>query len=214
MSMWIPVVQRTLVELKQMAQATSSVTAQDQSTIMVADREPFYDTVTAVTGAAQILTFNFQNNSDKAISNSQGGNGAPFGTNNFFVPNFMGVDFLSTITTAAAPAGLLQDISQILTVGQAYAQVTLGQVAKPEVPLTFLHSSGGAMGGATGTLAASNTVQWGQNGPPDSGYCMGNSYIFSNFQNLKVQIFIKAVTLNASVPLRVWFDGDWHKPIS
>ena len=210
MSQFVPVQNRTPEQLIAMSQpGNSSING---------IRMPFYDTQLFTSGSSGAqLTFFQAINADKTMSNVKG-NGGTMPNNYYFEPLTMCMDVLADASLAGASTevGILDDIQKLLYVGRGIAIISLGPLTFPEIPLSFLHSSGGAVGSLAGTWTAPNAVQVGNNGQQDGGYCMANSFIISPMVPFKVvlQFSSTVVTLNSgNVNLRISFDGNWYQPV-
>ena len=129
----------------------------------------------------------------------------------------MGVDVLGRASLAAASTqvGILDDIAQLVMSGRGFAEVKVGNFPLPEIPISFLHGSGGPFGGIGATLTAPNAVQFGTNGVQDGGFDIRGSYVLTSDTPLTVRLnWPAALTLNSTpLNLRFWILGDWQTPL-
>lgn len=204
---FVPVIPRSVVDLERMSKPGSAK--------MRAFRAPLYDTQLYTSNSTIELAFFGSINADKSMSNLKG-NGGTIPAGVYFEPLFMGVDILADASLAAASdeTGLLDDIAKLIFTQRGFARITLGDVTLPEIPISFLHSSGGVVGQLAATLTAPNAIQVGHNGVQDGGYCIANSFVLSPGQPISVTLKWAAVAVlkSGNTNIRVWFDGNHHLP--
>lgn len=209
-SVFVPVTPRTPDDLAAIA---SPGNAQ-----LSATREPLYDTQTYVSGTTLSLTYFQAINNDRSMSNMKG-NGGAMPNNMYFEPIWINFDVLArpSVSGTATAVGVLDDIQQLVMSGRGFAKITIGQTTYPEIPLSYLHGSGGAFGATSGTNTAPSTFQVGTNGVQDSGYCVYGSYVLTPMLPFSVTVTWPApLTLVSAAPvnLRFSFDGNWYLPVS
>lgn len=212
-----PALASVLIPVQAFSRAQLNVQASPSGADMQAFRAPIYDTQTFVSGTTTQLNFFGAINADKTLSNVKG-NGGIMPNNFYHRPLWICLDVLAdaSIAGASTELGILDDIQKLLFIGRGTATITLGSVAYPPIPLSFLHGSGGAIGVIASTFTAPNSAQVGNNGIQDSGYSIANSFILSPSLPFAVQLnWAATVTLNAgNTPLRFSLDGDWQLPTS
>lgn len=177
-------------------------------------RGVYYDTQSYVSGATVKLDFYGQINADKSLSNAIG-NGGVLPDGYAFVPYTMGVDILLGTSTAATKVGAMDDVAQLVMSGRGFATVKIGTLSMPEIPIRFLHGSGGPFGSVAATLTAPLVFEAATNGVQDGGYDIRGSYVITQNQRASVKIeWPAALTLNTT-PLSIchWFNGDWQFPV-
>ena len=209
-SVFVPVQARTPDELQAIASPGNAT--------LSATREPLYDTQTYVSGTTLSLTYFQAINVDRSMSNMKG-NGGAMPNNMYFEPLWINFDVLAgpTVSGDVSAAGILDDIAQLVLKGRGYARITIGQTTYPEIPLSYLHGSGGPFGATSGSITAPSTFQSGTNGVQDSGYCVYGSYVLTPMLPFAVTVnWPSPVTLKSAAPvnLRFSFDGNWYLPVS
>lgn len=195
---------------------TLNAMANPQGADMQAFRAPLYDTQLFTSAATVQLSYFGVINADKSMSNVKG-NGGIFPNNMYFEPLWMNFDVLANPTLGANTAlGILNDIQQLVMTGRGFAKITIGSVTYPEIPLSYLHTSGGAIGVISGTWTAPQQVQVGNNGQQDSGYCIAGGFLISPMLPFSVVVtWPAALTLaSGNINLRCSLDGNWHLPVS
>ena len=136
----------------------------------------------------------------------------------WFQPFYFGLDIMVLPTTAAATVvGALDDMHRLLMTTRPTINVAIAM--KPyiqDIPLSFLHGSGGATGLGGGIAAGPlTTAAVANNSIPDGGWCVYGSFVIPPKQNLSAVVTYPAVvTINASpVNFRLWMAGVWFRRV-
>lgn len=143
--------------------------------------------------------------------------GAGFPANYYFVPMSLSLDFLADASLGAnTELGVLDDINKLVLVNRGFLTLTVGSTKLPEIPISYLHASGGAVGNLAGSWTAPQQVQVGQNGIQDGGYFMWKSFALGNQLPFSAVItWPTTVTLaSGNTNIRLSFDGDWYQPVA
>lgn len=135
----------------------------------------------------------------------------------FFQPYFYGCDplILPAVGVAATVVGPWDDMQRLVLTSRPV--ISFAVSSKPYlvgIPLSFLHTSGGAVGGVgfgtstTGHLSANNSV-------PDGGWRTQGSFIIPPKQAISCLVTWPAtVTLNATpVNMRLWMAGNYFRRV-
>lgn len=135
----------------------------------------------------------------------------------WFQPFYFGCDPLILPTTAAATVvGAADDMHRLVYTTRPTINFAIAQ--KPyiqDIPLSFLHGSGGAVapaGVAAGPLVLGQVAN---NSIPDGGWCTYGSFVIPPKQNVSAVVTWSAVvTINASpVNVRLWMAGVWFRRV-
>lgn len=167
----------------------------------------YYDTQSAVSGLTQLTFFSaVQANIANGNLEIAGTIAAP----KYFQVWSVGFDVQADIANIAAvdQSGPLRDIQRLTMQAGGALQVVVSQKTYIQVPVSFLHASGGTYGFGVATLAASNGVQWGTNGPNDGGYYQAGALVLPPQQPFQAAItYPAAVTLFATTNTKLWMYG-------
>lgn len=172
-----------------------------------------YDTQTYTSAATTRLTF-FQNtNIDPTITNMEAAGQLP--DPQYFEIWYMGLDILIDVSTAATEAGAVDDVAKLILVGRPTFTLTQSNKAFGPFPGSFLHASGGPTGGIASAIATPGSIQFGNNGVFDGGFCVGGSIVLRPKVGWNVSMaWSAAQTLNFGNPLlRFWMSGVLHRRV-
>lgn len=197
-----PVKARTFAELNILANPVEAQQGEAISHIL-------YDTQTYTSAATTRLTYFSATQTDRTLSNLQAGGQLP--DPQWFEIHNIGFDVLADGTTnaAATELGVYDDIQKLMLVGRPTFQLNLSDKQYGPYPLSFLHTSGGAVGQLTGTVAASAVFQFANNSVPDGGWNWRGSVIIPPKVGFNVEVVWTAAQTLAigNTPLRFWFAG-------
>lgn len=168
-----------------------------------------YDTQLYTSGATTTLTYFSATQTDRTLSNLQAGGQLP--DPQWFEIHNLGFDVLADGTTnaAATELGIYDDIQKLMLVGRPIFTLQLSDKNYGPYPLSFLHTSGGAQGALTGTVAASAVFQFANNSIPDGGWNWRGAVIIPPKVGFQIGVqFSAAQTLAAgNTQLRFWMAG-------
>ena len=135
----------------------------------------------------------------------------------WFQPFYFGCDPLILPTTAAATVvGAPDDMHRLVYTTRPTINFAIAQ--KPyiqDIPLSFLHGSGGAVAPAGIAVGPLVLGQVANNSIPDGGWCTYGSFVIPPKQNVSAVVTWSAVvTINASpVNVRLWMAGVWFRRV-
>lgn len=167
-----------------------------------------YDTQTYTSAATTQLTYFAAAQTDRTLSNM--GTGGQLPDPQWFEIHNLGFDILADgFSSAVAETGIYDDIQKLMLVGRPIFTLSLSDKQYGPFPLSFLHTSGGAVGVATGTFAAGTSVSFANNSVPDGGWNWRGSVIIPPKVSFNVTVqWANAQTLAAGNPaLRFWMSG-------
>lgn len=173
-----------------------------------------FDTQLYTSATTTNLQFFQTQQNDRTLSNLNGSGTLPGG--NWFRIFWAGCDILQdAFLSANVDTGAWDDYQKLLLVGRPVAYFTVnGKNYLDGVPLSFLHTSGGAVGMGTGTLTAPAQVQVANNSIPDGGFPMGGLVIGPTIGFSASIQWTAAQTLAAGNPrIRLWFAGVRYRPV-
>ncbi len=178
----------------------------------------YYSTKSYVSGTTLSLSFfDKTEGADKTLTNmeAQGTITDP----KWFEVHYIGADILLDASTAAAVggAGAYDDVAKLVLKGRPYAELLVSDKLQVQVPLSFMHGSGGptGIGYGWGTIAAGEAVQGAVNGIFDGGYYLGGSLIIPPNTGFTFNVtWTAAQTLNGGdTYIRCWMDGVLHRKV-
>lgn len=175
-----------------------------------------FDTQLFTSGTTTELTFFSTQHNDLSLSNLNGSGQLPAG--NYFRPMCAGLDVLADATVSGGndETGILDDIQKLLFAQRGRVAWSLnGKPIWTAMPISFLHTSGGAVGTAAGTLTAPNVAQVGNNSIPDGGFPVAGAIVISPLVQFgAVMTWAATSTLKAgNTRLRLWFAGVRYRPV-
>lgn len=173
-----------------------------------------FDTQTYTSAATTTLDFFADQQADRTLSNMLQG-GALTDPQWFEIWN-LGLDILNDLTTAAGTeAGILDDIQKLILVGRPIWTLTISDKNYGPFPVSFLHTSGGALGFGWGTFTAEESIQYGNNSVPDGGWNWRGAVVIPPKVGFRVTLtWAAAQTLaGGNPPLRFWMAGALHRRI-
>jgi hypothetical protein len=208
MSFRYPVIART----KQFLDALANPVAANQPEAVA---WVFWDTLLYTSAATTAQVFFQAVNVDKSLGNivSQGQLPDP----QYFQIYNVGLDILQTKSNTAAAGttvGAFDNIAQLTTLGRGWAQLNISGKAYFQVPLSFLHCSGGPTGVGYGTVAASQMIEFANNSLPDGGLYLGGGVVIPPKQAFDISLsWPVAVTLTGNLNIRIWMAGVLHRRV-
>lgn len=207
MSFRFPVVGRT----KQYLDALANPVAANQPEAVA---WVFFDTITYTSTTTIIQKFFQTVQTDPSLGNlsSQGQLPDP----QYFQIFNVGCDILNSTEAQAGHAltGPVNDIQQLVMSGRGLAVLTIAGKQYFNVPLSFLHTSGGATGFGFATMTAEAQIEWALNSIPDGGFYLGGGVVIPPKQAFDVTLtWPAALTLTASTPIRLWMAGVLHRRV-
>lgn len=173
----------------------------------------FYDTETYVDNTTTQLTFFATTKNDRSLSNMQAS--GQFTHPNFFEIHYVGLDVLRNVTLGTGSvAGAWDDIHRLVLTSRGFARFEMSDKNLPELPISFLHQSGGVTGFGYGTLTAPAAIQYGNNGLFDGGFCVRGAIVIPPKVGFSWTLRWPAVVdLTADVQLRLWMAGVFHRRV-
>lgn len=201
------IVSRTRAELAEMANPTQPGQSEVAPWIL-------YDTQTYVSGATVTQTFFQTQQADPTLSNLVQA-GALTDPQYFEIFN-LGLDFLGDATSVAGGAlGAIDDIQKLMLVARPTFTLVISDKNYGRFPLSFLHTSGGAVGFGWGTFTAEESIQYANNGLTDGGWNWRGSVVIPPKVGFSVQVQYQAAQTLASgdTPLRFWMAGALHRRV-
>jgi hypothetical protein len=163
-----------------------------------------FDSQQYISATTTELTFFQAPSADRTLTNFQGAGQLP--DPQWAVIHNLGCDILVDATETAAATGVGDDIQKLMLVGRPVFTLEISEKKyAPGVPLSFLHTSGGAVGAlATGTA---DTVQIFNNGITDGGWNWRGSVVIPPKVNINLTVnWSAAQTLAWGDPfIRIWF---------
>lgn len=198
----IPVTPRTFQQLNQLANPVEAGQGEAIPHIL-------YDTETYTSASTLTMSFFTTTKTDRTLSNMNTAGQLP--DPQWFEIHNLGFDVLTdgTLNNAVSEAGVYDDIQKLMLVARPTFTLQLSDKLYGPYPLRFLHTSGGAQGALTGTLAASNTIQFANNSIPDGGWNWRGAIIIPPKVGFNVTVqFATAQTLAiGNTPLSFWMAG-------
>lgn len=173
-----------------------------------------YDTQLFTSAATTTQTFYATQQNDRTLSNLLQA-GALTDPQYFEIFN-LGFDVLTANTSDAGGAtGRIDDIQRIMLVGRPIFTLTISDKNYGPFPLSFLHTSGGAVGMGWGTFTAEESIQYGNNSLPDGGWNWRGSVVIPPKVGFSVTVqWAAAQTLTGGNPqLRFWMAGVLHRRV-
>lgn len=176
----------------------------------------FYDTQLFTSASTTVLNFFSSQSNDPTITNMSTAGTLP--DPQYFEIWNLGFDVLADLTPTVAASqevGILDDIQKIMLVGRPVFTLNLQSKLYGSYPLSFLHTSGGAVGNGWGTTTAEETVQSGNNGVSDGGWDWRGSIVIPPKASFSVQVaWSAAQTLAGGNPYcRFWMAGVLHRRV-
>lgn len=179
----------------------------------------FYDTQSLANAAVGPLVF-FQNtNNDLTLSNMESAGQLP--DPQYFECFYVACDILQVPTATALanePNAALANVENILKTNRATFEITLANKNMGREPLTMAHATGGATFSGYGYGTAANGTSAGvvNNGIPGSGGFPYNGALVIPPKNaFKLTVSLAAaVTLSATVNIRMCLIGNWYRRVS
>lgn len=207
-----PIIARKLAQLQNMANPPSG-SGYSEAVPWVS-----YDTETYVSTATTELRFFQTTKATRELSNMElaGQYPAP----QFFELYGIGLDILTPPQATALSASL--DVWGAVfgtgTAGQGgpIATVSVSSKEQFQIPLSFLHGSGGPMGfgWSEAANAAASGAEWANNSLPDGGFPISGSILIPPTVGFSVVLdWPAAVTLSADRDLRAYLYGTLHRRI-
>lgn len=174
--------------------------------------------VSQTQAAGSTVTF-FQNtNNDPTMSNMEGSGQLP--DPQYFVVDLVTCDIQITPTATALasfPAGVWDDIDQILKKSRAIFTITVSNKSYGSFPLTLAHSTGGVtgFGAGFGADATGQLVEYGNNGIPGSGgFPYGGALILPPKTGFKLTLqFGALLALTADANVRMGLAGVLYRRV-
>lgn len=202
----IPVTAKTAEQL--IAQSNPSAANQPEALPWV-----LYDTINYVDNTTLQLVFFGATQADRTLSNMQAGGQLP--DPQFFEIAYFGLDILRGVTTAAGGvAGALDDIQNLILVNRPTWEFNISNKIFGPFPASFLHASGGVTGFGYGTFTAEESIQYGNNGIFDGGFCVSKAITIPPKVGFDITMnWNAAVNLTADVLLRFWMAGVLHRRV-
>lgn len=177
-----------------------------------------YDTQTYTDNVTTQLTFFAAAQADRSLSNM--GVAGQLPEPQFFEVHGICADVFnataaSYVTTAAGGVdGAINDLGQLLLTGRGRFTLNLSDKPYGPFPLSFLHGSGGPIGGGQGTFVAEESLQWANNGVFDGGFFVGGSILIPPSTNFNVVLdWPAAVNITGDYRIRVSLVGVVHRAI-
>jgi hypothetical protein len=173
-----------------------------------------YDTQLYTSAATTTQTFFATQQNDRTLSNLLQA-GALTDPQYFEIFN-LGFDVLQDLSTSAgAETGVLDDIQKLMLVGRPIFTLTISDKNYGPFPLSFLHTSGGAVGMGWGTFTAEESIEYGNNSLPDGGWNWRGSVVIPPKVGFSVTVqWAAAQTLAAGNPqVRFWMAGCLHRRV-
>lgn len=175
-----------------------------------------FDTQQYTSAGTTTLNFFSQQSNDPTITNMSTAGTLP--DPQYFEIWNLGFDILNDLTSTVAAsqeAGIMDDIQKLVLVGRPVFTLNLQSKLYGQYPLSFLHTSGGAVGNGWGTTTAEETVQYGNNGVSDGGWNWNGSIIIPPKASFSVQVqWTAAQTLAGGNPfVRFWMAGVLHRRV-
>lgn len=174
-----------------------------------------YDTQLYTSAVTTTQSFYQTQNNDRTLSNLLQA-GALTDPQYFEIFN-LGCDVLqdASLNAAATEVGVIDDIQKLLLVGRPIFTLTISDKNYGPYPLSFLHTSGGAVGFGWGTNAAPINIQYANNSLPDGGWNWRGSVVIPPKVGFSVTVqWAAAQTLQAGNPqIRFWMAGALHRRI-
>lgn len=173
---------------------------------------PLYDTGTYTSATTTQITFFTTARGSRNLSNLD--TPGILSDPQYFLIDYMGLDILTP-----PGDGAWLDVHRLLsgdTVanGGPYWEFSLQGKSYGQIPLTFMHESGGVRGYGFSTATA-DTVEVGRNALPDGGWCVDGSILIPPMAGFQVEIvWPNAVTLATSpVAIRPWLAGTLYRKV-
>lgn len=169
-----------------------------------------FDTQSYVSTTTTTLVYYQTVQADKSLGNMDSAGQLP--EPQYFQVFNMGIDVLEPVyaRAAAAVAGALDDVQQLVLSGRGYVDMTIsGKKYCVGIPMSFFHQSGGVTGNLTGTFAATNGIEFANNSLPDGGWAVNGAIVIPPKQAFDITLrWPAAITLSATPRnIRFWMAG-------
>lgn len=204
-----PIVARSFDELNRLTNPQVLASGEDVPWLL-------FDTQLYTSGTTVQQTFFRAQQADQTLSNME--QGAALTDKRYFEIWHLGIDILNDASVTTDETGIMNDIQRLMLVGRPVWRLTLDNKVMGQFPASPLHTSGGAVGSIAvgGTAGAVSSVQVGNNGPADGGWCWYGGLILPPKIGWGVVLdWTAAQTLAAGNPyIRFWMSGTMHRRVS
>lgn len=149
---------------------------------------------------------------NKTLGNIEQGGQMPADT--YFQIWSFNFDILISAAVQAATPTLVNDVLSILYGSRAALVLTIASKTYGPVPLTYLHSSGGArLNIAQSEAVLAGITQVAQTEAPDGGWWTDGAIVLTPGQSFSVQLIGTASSLNVTRAVRVSMAGVKYRPV-
>jgi len=173
-----------------------------------------YDTQSYTSTSTTTLSFFQTVQTDKSLGNMEGAGQLP--DPQFFEMYKVGMDVLLRPAAQAghAATGPIDDIAQLVLSGRGNFIFQISNKNYGPFPLSFLHASGGPTGFGWATMTAEAQVSYANNGIFDGGFPINGGLVIPPKVGFSIVLnWPAALTLQASVNLRVWMFGALYRRV-
>ncbi len=172
----------------------------------------YFDTQTYTSTGVTSLTFFQTVQSDKTLGNIDQGGQLPAGYYlqiNSFQCDWFGLPTNNTAAAATtAPVGSANDLYILFYTARAVFQFTISSKLYVQVPLTYLHESGGPVVVTQGVYVSPTQVQFVNNAYPDGDYYIGNNIVIPPQQAFNASIiFAGSNAISVTTNIRIGMAG-------
>ena len=176
----------------------------------------WYDTQTYLDNATTQLTFFAATQADRSLSNLP--TAGQLEDPQFFEIHCIMLDAVADagfVTTAAGGvAGAIDDLGLLMVTGRPRVTLNISDKQYGPWPATLMHASGGPVGFGWGTFTAEESLQYGNNGPPDGGLFIGGSIIIPPKVGFRLTMdWPAAVNLTDDYRLKMTLGGVLHRAV-
>lgn len=175
-------------------------------------RWTYYDTDEITTAVTRNINYFTQARANKNLTNFPAIGQLTAGQ--YFKPSYLGFDLLVGVSETADNTGTAQDIQNIMLQSNPVFTVTYNSKGYGPFPLSFLHTSGGAVGAvATGTA---DTIQLANNGVTDGGWNWGGGLLLAPSVQFSVVVEFETIPVIVTGPLKAkfWMEGTLYRNVS
>lgn len=180
-------------------------------------RGHLWDSQLYTSGTTTKLTFFTTVQTDLTLGNALGNNGA-MPAKTYFRPDFINFDIhtRATVSGANTAVGAFDDIQQLVFTQRGTVTMKIGSTAYPNMRISYLHTSGGAIGTVSASLTAPQGLQGANNGQQDGGYNFAGSGVLCPGQTLSVIVnwAAAATLLSGNIYCSYCLDGTWYLPVA
>jgi len=175
----------------------------------------FFDTMAYTSTVTTVLTYFQVVQVDKTLGNIESAGQLP--DPQYFQIFNVGFDILNDLTTTSGGIlGAADTVQKLMIMGRPICTLTIaGKKYIDQVPLSFMHQSGGVTGFMAGTWTAEENITWGLNSIPDGGYCVNGAIIIPPKQAFDFTLRWAAAQVVTPTPinLRLWMAGVWFRRV-